>query len=147
MDEFDRSLKRLPSQPCPPGMAMRIIHNLERRRRRIFWLQNTACTVLAVFGMWLAAPMLTRLVSNLDLPKTALPWVVDLVGMASNGSGEVVNRALVGVNTSQHLLTGSMTIGSLIGLAFIALAALVGVQRVIPFRIQTTGADLVLGER
>lgn len=147
MDDLDRSLKRLPSQPSPPGMAVRITCNLERRCRRIFWIQNAACMVSAGFGVWLAAPMLTRLAFILDLPKTALPWVVDLVGMASNGSGEVVNRALVGVNTSQHLLTGSMTIGSLIGLAFIALAALVGVQRVISPRAETTAANLILGER
>lgn len=131
MDKIDRLLSQLPSEPPPPNLALRICQTIQARRRRYVRVRMALSGILAVSGIWLAAPSLADWLQSLTLPPTGLPILFDWWGMSQSGVEIILTNAVSGLTSLQGTFTLLET-STWPGLAALALSTLLALDYLIP---------------
>jgi hypothetical protein len=131
VDKMDHLLLQLPGEPPPVDLALRICQSIRMRRKRISRQRLVLSGILAILGLWLALPPITAWIFGFALPDSGLPMLYEWVELALAGIGTFLLNAVSGVTAFQSGFT-TLNIPALLGLAALALSALLALDFLMP---------------
>lgn len=132
MDKMDRLLYRMPSESPQPEITRRIAQYVRTRQRRTMRLRQGISILLAMVGAWFSMPLLGTMPHTLDLSGSGLPLVGRLVESAWAGMDAVIQYTWGGASGLQASFASSIDVTVGIGLAALALSALLALDQLLP---------------
>ncbi len=136
MDRMDRMLSRLPSEEAAGDLSARISRYVRARHVRNLYGRFGLSLVLALGGMWLISPLVSTLPASVPLPGSGAVMLSEWVQAALGDLQAFLASAWGGFTSLQSGVAAPMTLSILLGLAILALSALVAAS---PLLQQTTG--------
>ena len=141
-DSLDAMLAKLPGDPPPHELGLRICQairerhqrHLLRRLRLLEQARMVLSSVLALAGAWLVIPLLNEAVQRLALPPSGIPMLVDGYEMARTNVALWLSSALESLVSFQGSFTSGFEATAWVGVLILASSALLALSQMLPYK-------------
>ncbi len=136
-DRMDRLLSQLPAEAPAQDLAQRVSLAIRSRHRRRLAARFGLSLALSAFGLWLCLPLIVNLPGSVDLAGSGVPILSGGIAASLTDIGDFLTAAWNGFTGVQSGLTAPITASVWLGLAVLALGAMLAVS---PLLASTGGA-------
>lgn len=132
MNDLERLLYHLPSDPPPQDLAGRVLRNVQARRRRRMGIQLGFGLILAAGGTWLSAPLVPAFTPSGGFPASALAILLEWLQATLAGAEPHFTYTWNGLAGLQSGIAAPVDVSAALGLAALTLSILLILGQVLP---------------